>query len=139
MTNNTTSNETTNETTNVTTTETVDSFVDSLMDTLAASPELLALAGVALGGGAYTYLKVPAVRNLVDQFLRKHNKEVDGLLSKYLTKAQQVAYEKLDAKLQKEVKNQVIRNVILSEWDHRDDKAVSQVRTLVRKALTSNK
>ena len=49
------------------------------------------------------------------------------------------AFEKLDEVAQKHVKDAMLRNVILSAWDEKDDMMVDAVKLKVRAALNESK
>mgnify|MGYP003148121432 CR=1 FL=1 len=138
MNNNTTTNETTNMT-DSNTTGVISENADSIVDILSGSPELAALALVTVGGGVYAYLRVPAFKLFVDKLYRKHEAEINALVDTHLTKLQKKTYDALSDELKKNVRNDILTNVILSQWDQHDDKLVKQVRNTVREALTSNK
>ena len=142
--NNTTANQT-NATGNTTATDTI---IDTLLDLLGANQEALLIVGVATAGGSLAYYKVPQVREFADtylpmvylralaaKFLKRHGAEVDALINANLTKLQMHAFESLDAQLQKQMQDEVLRNVILSAYDQHDDKLKKQVRDDVRSAL----
>jgi|TARA_R100001530_G_scaffold61018_2_gene44053 hypothetical protein len=138
MSNNTTTNETTNMT-DSNTTGVISDSADSIVDILSGSPELAALGLVAVGAGVYAYMKVPAVRIFVDKLYRKHEAEIDALVDTHLTKLQKKTYDALSDEVRKNVRNDILANVILSTWDQHDDKLVRQVRNTVREALSTNK
>ena len=142
--NNTTANQT-NATGNTTATNTI---VDTLLDLLGANQEALLIVGVATAGGSLAYYKVPQVREFADtylpmvyvralaaKFLKRHGAEVDGLINANLTKLQMAVFEGLDAQMQKQVQDEVLRNVVLSAYDQYDDKLKKQVRDDGRSAL----
>ena len=149
MSNNTTTNQTSNTTANDTVAGgAVDSIVDTLLDLLGANQELLGVVGVAAGAGSLAYYRIPRVREVADKYLpvvqiralinklfKRHGKEIDAIMDANLTKLQKVAFEKMDSTLQKQVKDQVLREVILSAYDQTDDKLKKQVRDDVRSAL----
>ena len=134
MANNTT---TTNETTNVT----LDNGTGLLDDVSGMFDDpamlLLGLAFVALA--AYAAYTVPAVRVLVLTYLKKHDDKVMELLDKGLTAAQLKACDKLDDAAKKYVKDEMVRNVILSAWDEQDDRLANSVKEEARKALDDAK
>ena len=138
MSNNTTTNETTNMTDGNVTSGLSES-ADSIVDILSGSPELAALALVAAGAGAYAYMRVPAVQIFVNKFYKKHESEIDALIETHLTKLQKKTYDALGDELKKNVRNDILVNVILSQWDQHDDKLVKQVKNTVREALSTNK
>ena len=138
-------NTTTNQTSNVTATDTI---TDTLLDLLGTNQEALLIYGVIVAVGSLAYHKVSKVRELADmylpmiyiralaaKFLKRHGAEVDGLINANLTKLQMAVFEDLDAQLQKQVQDEVLRNVILSAYDQYDDKLKKQVRDDVRSAL----
>ena len=134
MTNNTTTNETTNLTQEVNEAET--GMLDSLLDTLSSSPELMLMGAVMIAMGAYIMYTQPAIKALVMPYIKKYDDEILALLDANLTKAQLAAYKKLDETAQKNVKNTVLRNVIMSAWDEHDDMMAEAVRKNVRAAMT---
>ena len=146
--NNTTANQT-NATGNTTATDTI---IDTLLDLLGANQEALLIVGVAVAAGSYAYYKVPQVRELADTYLpmvylrmalskllRRHGAQIDALIEANLTKVQAAAFKKLDAAAQKHVKDDVLRNVILSTYDQHDDAMKKQVQTDVRAALAAGR
>lgn len=149
MSNNTTTNQTSNATANETVAGgAVDSVVDTLLDLLGANQELLGVVGIVVGAGSLAYYRIPRVREVADMYLpimqiralinklfKRHGKEIDTLIDANLTKLQKAAFEKLDSVLQKQVKDEVLRDVILSTYDQTDDKLKKQVRSDVRNAL----
>jgi|TARA_R110000824_G_scaffold100285_2_gene238504 hypothetical protein len=143
--NNTTTNQTSNATGNATATDTI---TDTLLDLLGTNQEALLIVSAATIAGSYAYYRVPLVRQYADtylpimyiralaaKFLKKHGTEVDALIDTNLTKIQRIAFEKLDAQLQKQVKDEILKDVILSAYDQNDDKLKNQVRDDVRNAL----
>jgi len=150
MSNNTTAENTTGD--NMTALETAEEtgILDTLLDMLGANPEALAVVGITAAAGTTAYYKVPQVRELADKYLpmvyirmalsklfRRHGAQIDALIEANLTKVQAAAFKKLDAAAQKHVKDNVLRNVILSTYDQYDDAMTKQVQTDVRAALTA--
>jgi hypothetical protein len=136
MTNNTTTeNETADNLTTVLESVEESGLLDSLMD----DPVLLALAALVLGLGAYIAYTVPAVKALVFKYLKNNEAEVMALLDKNLTVVQMKAYEKLDEAAQKHVKDSLVRNVLLTAWDEKDDELASLVKSKVRSSLVEGK
>ena len=141
------SNNTTNETTDNSTalndtaddgnmTALIDSVSESgLLDSLMDEPLLLALAALVLGLGAYIAYTVPAVKALVFKYLKNNEVEVMALLDKNLTKVQMKAFDKLDEAAQKHVKNSLVRNVLLTAWDEKDDELAALVKSKVKLSL----
>lgn len=121
--------------------ETVDE--SGILDTLMDSPELMLCAAVIAALAAYIAYTQPAIRVLVmpyvNKFLKTHEAKIDALLEANLTKAQKVAFEKLDNTLKVQVKNEVLRNVVLTAWDEKDDELKSLVKGKVKSALDSVK
>tara|TARA_Y100001951_G_scaffold56544_1_gene44785 strand:- start:42 stop:491 length:450 start_codon:yes stop_codon:yes gene_type:complete len=136
MTNNTTTeNETADNLTTVLESVEESGLLDSLMD----DPVLLALAALVLGLAAYIAYTVPAVKALVFKYLKNNEAEVMALLDKNLTIAQMKAYEKLDEAAQKHVKDSLVRNVLLTAWDEKDDELASLVKSKVKASLVEGK
>ena len=143
-------NETTNSTTNETngdgnvTQEIVEVVEESgLLDDLLAQPELLVALGVIGILAAYVLYTQPTLRALVlpflNKYLKRYDAQIDALLEENLTKAQQTVFNKLDATLQAQVKDEVLRNIILSTWDEKDDELKSLVKGKVKTALNNNR
>ena len=135
MTNNTTANATTNATSNET------NLLEGLLDQLIAAPELLAVAAVVAGAGAYAYFRVPRFSFLVNKYvpflLKRYESEIDGLIENNLTKLQKMAYDKLDSTLQQQMRDSVLKDVIMSNYDHYDEEFTKTVKTEIRGALAS--
>jgi len=132
-----TNNTTTNETTNVT----LDNGTGLLDDAsgMLDDPVMVLLALVCAALAAYAVYTVPAVRVLILTYLKKHDDKVMELLNKGLTAVQLKAFDKLDDAAKKYVKDEMVRNVILSTWDEQDDRLVSSVKDEARKALDNAK
>ena len=130
----------TNETTGNTTNELIDVVEESgLLDDLLASPELLAVLAVIGVLVAYILYTEPKVRNLVfplvNKYLKRYDAQIEALLEDNLTKAQMSAYAKLDEILKTQVKNDVLRNVVLTAWDEKDDELKALVKGKIKTAL----
>ena len=114
-----------------------------ILDTLMDSPELMVCAAIIALLGAYVAYTQPAVRVLVmpyvNKFLKTHEAKIEALLEENLTKAQKLAYSKLDETLQAQVKDEVLKNVILTAWDEKDDELKSLVKGKVKVALDEAK
>ena len=100
---------------------------------------LAALAALVLGLGAYIAYTVPAVNELVFKYLKNNEAELMELLDKNLTKAQMKAFDKLDEQAQKHVKDSLVRNVLITAWDEKDDELASLVKSKVKSALDEGK
>ena len=140
--NNTASNETaTNETTeDGNLTAILDTVEESgILDTLMDEPLLMALAAVILGMGAYIAYTVPAVKMLVFKYIKNNEAELMEMLDKNLTKAQMKVFEKLDETAQKHVKDSLVKNVLITAWDEKDDELASLVKSKVKAALDESK
>ena len=134
----------TNETDNVTNgnNTVLDTVTESgLLDDLLASPELLAalaLVGVLV---AYILYTEPKIRNLVfplvNKYLKRYDTQIEALLEDNLTKAQTSAYAKLDEILKTQVKNDVLRNVVLTAWNEKDDELKALVKGKIKTALNN--
>ena len=140
--NNTASNETaTNETTeDGNLTAILDTVEESgILDTLMDEPLLMALAAVILGMGAYIAYTVPAVKMLVFKYLKNNEAELMEMLDKNLTKAQMKVFEKMDETAQKHVKDSLVKNVLITAWDEKDDELAALVKSKVKSALDEQK
>jgi flagellar motor component MotA len=129
-----------NETTEGNLTAIIDTVEESgLLDTIMDEPILMALVALVLGLGAYVAYTVPAVKELVFKYLKNNEAELMELLDKNLTKAQMKAYEKLDEQAQKHVKDSLVKNVLLTAWDEKDDELAGLVKSKVKAALDEQK
>ena len=140
--NNTATNETaTNETTeDGNLTAILDTVEESgILDTLMDEPLLMALAAVILGMGAYIAYTVPAVKLLVFKYLKNNEAELMGLLDKNLTKAQMKAFDKMEPLAQKHIKDSLVKNVLITAWDEKDDELAALVKSKVKAALDETK
>ena len=110
-----------------------------LLDTIMDEPLLMALVALVLGLGAYVAYTVPAVKALVFKYLKNNEAELMELLDKNLTKAQMKAYEKLDEQAQFHVKDSLVKNVLMTAWDEKDDELAGLVKSKVKAALDEQK
>ena len=110
-----------------------------LLDSLMDDPVLMLLAALVLGLGAYAAYTVPAVKGLVFKYLKNNEAEVMALLDTNLTKVQMKAFEKLDEAAQKHVKDSLVRNVLLTAWDEKDDELAALVKSKVKASLDEGK
>ena len=110
-----------------------------MLDALMDNPLLMALAAMVLALGAYVAYTVPAVKELVFKYLKNNEAELMDMLDKNLTKAQMKAFEKLDATAQKHVKDSLVRNVLVTAWDEKDDELAALVKSKVKSALDEGK
>ena len=110
-----------------------------LLDTLMDEPLLMAMAALVLGMGGYIAYTVPAVKMLVFKYLKNNEAELMDLLDKNLTKAQMKAFDKLDEQAQLHVKDSLVRNVLITAWDEKDDELAGLVKSKVKAALDENK
>ena len=110
-----------------------------MLDTLMDEPLLMALAAIILGMGAYIAYTVPAVKILVFKYLKNNEAELMGLLDKNLTKVQMKAFEKLDEAAQKHVKDSLVRNVLVTAWDEKDDELAALVKSKIKSSLDEAK
>ena len=140
--NNTAANETaTNETTDDgNLTAILDTVEESgLLDTLMDEPLLMALAALILCMGAYIAYTVPAVKLLVFKYLKNNEAELQELLDKNLTKVQQKAFDKMEPLAQKHIKDSLVKNVLITAWDEKDDELAALVKSKVKAALDEAK
>lgn len=138
------SNNTTNETNETAEDGNITSLIENveesgILDGLMDEPVLLVLAALVLGLGAYIAYTVPAVKALVFKYLKDNEAEVMALLDKNLTKVQMKAFEKLDETAQKHVKDSLVKNVLLTAWDEKDDELAALVKSKVKSSLDEGK
>tara|TARA_A100000172_G_C3041616_1_gene110741 strand:- start:1560 stop:1985 length:426 start_codon:yes stop_codon:yes gene_type:complete len=129
-----------NETTEGNLTAIIDTVEESgLLDTLMDEPLLMALVALLLAAAGYIAYTVPAVKALVFKYLKNNEEELMGLLDKNLTKAQMKVYDKLDEQAQMHVKDSLVKNVLMTAWDEKDDELASLVKSKVKAALDEQK
>ena len=140
MANETNNNTATNETNEGNLTAILDTVEESgLLDTLMDEPLLMALAALVLGMGGYIAYTVPAVKMLVFKYLKNNEAELMEMLDKNLTKTQMKAFDKLDEQAKIHVKDSLVRNVLVTAWDEKDDELAGLVKSKVKAALDENK
>ena len=110
-----------------------------LLDTLMDEPLLMAMAALVLGMAGYIAYTVPAVKMLVFKYLKNNEAELMGLLDKNLTKAQMKAFDALDEQAKIHVKDSLVRNVLITAWDEKDDELAGLVKSKVKAALDEQK
>ena len=110
-----------------------------LLDAMMDEPLLMALAALVLGMAGYIAYTVPAVKAMGFKYLKNNEAELMELLDKNLTKAQMKAYEKLDEQAQLHVKDSLVKNVLLTAWDEKDDELAGLVKSKVKAALDEQK
>ena len=136
-TNNNTANETSDDGNVTAILETVEE--SGMLDALMDDPLLAGLAVLVLGLGAYIAYTVQAVKALVFKYLKNNEAELMELLDANLTKAQIKAFEKLDKVAQKHIKDSLVRNVLITAWDEKDDELAGLVKSKVKAALDEGK
>ena len=140
MANETSNNTAANETSEGNLTAILDTVEESgILDTLMDEPLLMALAAVILGMGAYIAYTIPAVKELVFKYLKNNEAELMEMLDKNLTKAQQKVFEKMDETAQKHVKDSLVKNVLITAWDEKDDELAALVKSKVKAAIDEAK
>ena len=110
-----------------------------MLDAIMDEPLLMALVAIVLGMGGYIAYTVPAVKELVFKYIKNNEAELMDMLDKNLTKAQMKAFEKLDEQAQKHVKDSLVRNVLVTAWDEKDDELAALVKSKVKSALDEGK
>ena len=135
--NNTAANETADEGNLTAILDTVEE--SGILDTLMDEPLLMALAAVILGMGAYIAYTVPAVKLLVFKYLKNNEAELMEMLDKNLTKAQMKAFDKMEPLAQKHIKDSLVKNVLITAWDEKDDELAALVKSKVKAALDESK
>jgi|TARA_R100001129_G_scaffold16509_1_gene10805 hypothetical protein len=140
MANETNNNTAANETNEGNLTAIIDTVEESgLLDTLMDEPLLMALAALVIGMAGYIAYTVPAVKALVFKYLKNNEAELMDLLDKNLTKAQMKAFDKLDEQAKLHVKDSLVRNVLITAWDEKDDELAGLVKSKVKAALDEAK
>ena len=110
-----------------------------ILDALMDEPLLMALAAIVLCMGAYIAYTVPAVKLLVYKYIKNNEAELMGMLDKNLSKVQMKAFEKLDETAQKHIKDSLVKNVLITAWDEKDDELAALVKSKVKAALDETK
>ena len=129
-----------NETAEGNLTAIIDTVEESgLLDAMMDEPLLMALAALVLGMAGYIAYTVPAVKAMVFKYLKNNEAELMELLDKNLTKAQMKAYDKLDEQAKLHVKDSLVRNVLITAWDEKDDELAGLVKSKVKAALDEQK
>ena len=140
MANETSNNTAANETSEGSLTAILDTVEESgILDTLMDEPLLMALAAVILGMGAYIAYTIPAVKELVFKYLKNNEAELMEMLDKNLTNAQMKVFEKMDETAQKHVKDSLVKNVLITAWDEKDDELAALVKSKVKAAIDEAK
>ena len=118
----------------------IDTVTESgLLDTIMDEPLLMALCAIVLGMGGYIAYTIPAVKELVFKYIKNNEAELMDLLDKNLTKAQMKAFEKMEPLAQKHVKDSLVRNVLITAWDEKDDELAALVKSKVKAAVDEAK
>ena len=129
-----------NETAEGNLTAIIDTVEESgLLDAMMDEPLLMALAALVLGMAGYIAYTVPAVKAMVFKYLKNNEAELMELLDKNLTKAQMKAFDKLDEQAKIHVKDSLVRNVLVTAWDEKDDELAGLVKSKVKAALDEQK
>ena len=141
MSNNTTNETAANETTddgNITALiETVEE--SGMLDQIMDEPILAGLTVMVMVLASAVAYQVPAVKELVFKYLKNNEAELMKMLDGNLSKAQMKAFEKLDEQAQKHVKDSLVRNVLITAWDEKDDDLAALVKSKVKSALDEGK
>jgi hypothetical protein len=119
--------------TNMTGGSDTEGLIETIIEALTGSPELIGLLLVVVGAGVVAYFKVPAFKMFVDVYasklIKKHEAEILELFEKHLTPKMR---EALSAEAEKHLKNEILVQVILSNFDHTEKKAQGTVKKLIR-------
>ena len=110
-----------------------------ILDIIMDEPLLMALVALVLGLAAYVAYTVPAVKELVFKYLKNNEAELQELLDKNLSKVQMKAFDKMDEVAQKHVKDSLVKNVLITAWDEKDDELAALVKSKVKAALDEQK
>ena len=110
-----------------------------LLDTIMDEPLIMALVALVFGMAAYVAYTVPAVKELVFKYLKNNEAELMELLDKNLTKAQMKVFDKMDETAQKHVKDSLVKNVLITAGDEKDDELAALVKSKVKAAIDEAK
>jgi hypothetical protein len=110
-----------------------------MLDQIMDEPILAGLTTMVLILASAVAYQVPAVKELVFKYLKNNEAELMKMLDGNLSKAQMKAFEKLDEQAQKHVKDSLVRNVLITAWDEKDDELASLVKSKVKAALDEGK
>ena len=110
-----------------------------IVDTIMDEPLLMLMVAIMVAMAGYVAYTVPAVRMMVMPLIKKYDDEIMGHLDKALTKAQMKVFEKLDETAQKHVKDSLVKNVLITAWDEKDDMMADAVKAKVKAALDETK
>ena len=112
---------------------TTNSTADSIMDSLSNNSDLALVVGVLalfMGGVlAYGWFYIPQVRFMVTKLIKKHDTEIMELYEKHLTGNMR---KKLNAAAEKHVKDEILKQIIMTTFDHTEKKAQGTVKKLIR-------
>ena len=110
-----------------------------MLDQIMDEPILAGLTTMVLILASAVAYQVPAVKELVFKYLKNNEAELMKMLDGNLSKAQMKAFEKLDEQAQKHVKDSLVRNVLITAWDEKDDELAALVKSKVKAALDEGK
>ena len=110
-----------------------------IVDTIMDEPLLMLMVAIMVAMAGYVAYTVPAVRMMVMPLIKKYDDEIMGHLDKALTKAQMKVFEKMDETAQKHVKDSLVKNVLITAWDEKDDELAALVKSKVKSALDEQK
>ena len=110
-----------------------------MLDAIMDEPILAGLTTMVLVLASAVAYQVPAVKELIFKYLRNNEAELMKMLDGNLSKAQMKAFEKLDEQAQKHVKDSLVRNVLITAWDEKDDELAALVKSKVKSALDEGK
>ena len=130
MTNNTTTNDTSSNMTAI-----LDDS-EGLIDLAIENMIIFAVLGILLlAVGVYGWFYVPMVRVFIMKMTKKYDDEILELYEKHLTGNMR---KKLDAAAEKHVKDEILKQVILTAFDHTESKAQGTVKKLIRDIAKDN-
>ena len=106
---------------------------------LLEEPMVLALLAAVAALVAFVCYTNPAVKAalmpVLNKYLKQYDAQIEALLEENLTKAQQKAYEKLDETLKAQVKDDLLRYLVLTAWDEKDFELKCLVICKIKTAL----
>ena len=101
-----------------------------LMDLLSDNMGLVVVLGLLfLAVGAYGWFYVPSIKVLIMKLIKKHDAEILELYEKHLTPKMR---KRLDAAAEKHVKDEILKQILMTAFDHTEVKAQGTVKKLIR-------
>ena len=101
-----------------------------LMDLLTSNMVIFLILGIMfLAVSAYGWFYVPQFKFLIAKLIKKHDTEIMELYEKHLTGNMR---KKIDAVAEKHIKDEILKQIVLTAFDHTEKKAQGTVKKLIR-------